>query len=101
MQNFKLVLCYDGSRYRGWQKQGNTENTIQGRMEKILSRLFARDIELAGSGRTDAGVHARRQVCSFRADTDRHGKDLCVPDLEQSGAQCVPAALYAAASRAA
>ena len=76
MENFKLVLCYDGTRYRGWQKQGNTDNTIQGRMEALLSRLLFQEIELAGSGRTDAGVHARRQVCSFRADTDRSCEEL-------------------------
>ena len=76
MQNFRLVLCYDGTRYRGWQKQGNTDNTIQGRMETILSRLLSQEVELAGSGRTDAGVHARRQVCSFRADTDRSCEEL-------------------------
>lgn len=68
-RNFKLTLCYDGSRYRGWQKQGNTDNTIQARLERILSRLLEQEVEVAGSGRTDAGVHARRQVCSFRADT--------------------------------
>ncbi len=71
MQNFKLVVCYDGARYRGWQKQGNTDNTIQGRLEGILSRLLEQPIALSGSGRTDAGVHARRQVCSFRAETAR------------------------------
>ena len=48
-RNFKLTLCYDGTRYRGWQRQGNTADTIQG---------------------TDAGVHAAAQVASFRADTD-------------------------------
>ncbi|MBR1456351.1 MAG: tRNA pseudouridine(38-40) synthase TruA [Oscillospiraceae bacterium] len=69
MQNYQLVLCYEGSRYRGWQKQGNTDNTIQARMEVILSRLLGQPVELAASGRTDAGVHARRQVCSFRAET--------------------------------
>ena len=69
MPNFKLTLCYDGSRYKGWQKQGNTDNTIQGKLEALLSRLLEQDIALAGSGRTDAGVHARQQVCSFRADT--------------------------------
>lgn len=69
MRNFRLTLCYDGGRYRGWQKQGNTENTIQGKLEAVLSRMLAQPVELAGSGRTDAGVHARRQVCSFRADT--------------------------------
>ncbi len=69
-RNFMLTLCYDGSRYRGWQRQGNTDNTIQARTETLLSRLLGQEIEIAASGRTDAGVHARRQVCSFRADTD-------------------------------
>ena len=69
MRNFKLTLCYEGSRYRGWQRQGNTENTVQGRVETLLSRLLDQPIEVHGCGRTDAGVHARKQVCSFRADT--------------------------------
>ena len=69
MRNFKLVLAYDGSRYRGWQKQGNTDNTIQAKMEALLSRLLEQPVEIAASGRTDAGVHALAQVCSFRADT--------------------------------
>ena len=69
MRNFKLTLCYDGSRYKGWQRQGNTENTIQGRLETLLSRLLEQPVEISGSGRTDAGVHARAQVCSFRAET--------------------------------
>ena len=69
MTNYKLTLCYDGSRYRGWQRQGNCENSIQALVERALSRLLEQEIEVAGSGRTDAGVHARRQVCSFRAET--------------------------------
>ena len=69
-RNFKLTLCYDGTRYRGWQRQGNTENTIQAKLEALLSRMLTQPVEIAASGRTDAGVHARRQVCSFRADTD-------------------------------
>jgi len=69
-RNFKLTLCYDGTRYRGWQRQGNTENTIQAKMEALLSRMLEQPVEIAASGRTDAGVHARRQVCSFHADTD-------------------------------
>ena len=68
MPNYKLKLCYDGTRWRGWQKQGNTEQTIQGKLETLLSRLLAQEVEVAGCGRTDAGVHAREQVCSFRAD---------------------------------
>ena len=69
-RNFRLTLCYDGTRYRGWQRQGNTDNTIQARTEGLLSRMLKQPVELAASGRTDAGVHARRQVCSFKADTD-------------------------------
>lgn len=70
MKNFKLTLCYDGGRYNGWQRQGNTSNTIQEKLETLLSRLLSQPVEVAGSGRTDAGVHARCQVCSFRAETD-------------------------------
>lgn len=70
MRSFILTLCYDGTRYKGWQRQGNTENTIQFKLEALLSRLLEQDIELAASGRTDAGVHAKKQVCSFRAETD-------------------------------
>ncbi len=69
MRNFRLELCYDGSRYRGWQKQGNTGATIQGKLEDTLSRLLDQPVEVHGAGRTDAGVHARQQTASFRADT--------------------------------
>ena len=69
MRNFRLELCYDGSRYRGWQKQGNTGATIQGKLEDTLSRLLDQPVEAHGAGRTDAGVHARQQTASFRADT--------------------------------
>ena len=70
MPNFKLTLCYDGGRYDGWQRQGNSENTIQGKLEALLTRLLEQSVEVAGSGRTDAGVHALGQVCSFRAETE-------------------------------
>lgn len=76
MQNFKLTLCYDGSRYKGWQKQGNTDNTIQEKLEKLLSRLLEQDIEVAGSGRTDGGVHAKMQVCSFKAEVSMNCDEL-------------------------
>ena len=69
MPNFKLVLCYEGTRYNGWQKQGNTPRTIQEKLESALGGALGIPVDLAGSGRTDAGVHARRQVSSFRADT--------------------------------
>lgn len=76
MANYKLVLCYDGTRYSGWQKQGNTSNTIQEKLEALLSRLLEQPVELSGSGRTDAGVHARMQVCSFHAKTPIEPREL-------------------------
>lgn len=50
MQTFCLTLCYDGTRYNGWQRQGNTPNTIQEKLETLLSRLLNQPIEVAGSG---------------------------------------------------
>ena len=76
MRNFKLILCYDGSRYDGWQRQGNNDNTIQGKLETLLSRLLDQTIEVAGSGRTDAGVHALAQVCSFHAETEENCDEI-------------------------
>lgn len=66
MKNIKLVIAYDGTRYNGWQKQGNTKNTIQEKLEEILSKLMGEKIEVIGSGRTDAGVHAIGQVANFK-----------------------------------
>ena len=68
-KNYRLTLAYDGTRYAGWQRQGNTQNTLQAKLETLLTRLLRQSVELHASGRTDAGVHARRQVCSFRAAT--------------------------------
>lgn len=65
--NYKLLLQYDGTKLNGWQKQGNTDNTIQGKLEEILKRTYGADIEVCGSGRTDAGVHALGQVANFHA----------------------------------
>ena len=62
--NFKLTIQYDGTRYDGWQRQGNTDNTLQGRLEGVLSRMAGKPVEIQGAGRTDAGVHARGQVAS-------------------------------------
>ncbi len=70
MRNFKLALCYEGTRYSGWQKQGNTGKTIQEKLEAALGEVLGHPVEIAGSGRTDAGVHAREQVASFRSGTD-------------------------------
>ena len=64
-QNYRMTLQYEGTKYNGWQKQGNTPNTIQARLEAILQKLDGTEVEVRGSGRTDAGVHARGQVASF------------------------------------
>ena len=68
MRNMRLDLCFDGTRYRGWQRQPGVENTIQGKLETALSRILEEPIEVYGSGRTDAGVHALHQVASFRCE---------------------------------
>ena len=65
MRNLRLDICYEGTRYRGWQRLPNTDATIQGKLESVLSRILEEPIEIAGSGRTDAGTHALRQVASF------------------------------------
>lgn len=61
----RLDLCYDGTRYRGWQRQTGNGTTIQGKLEQTLSRILGEEIEITGSGRTDAGTHARGQVANF------------------------------------
>lgn len=65
MKNYKIILAYDGGRYNGWQKQGNTDNTIQEKLEGILTALAGCPTEIYGSGRTDAGTHAYGQVANF------------------------------------
>ena len=64
--NYKMTVKYEGTRYRGWQKQPGVENTIQGKLERLLSRLLETPIEVYGAGRTDAGVHALGQTASFK-----------------------------------
>ncbi|MDO4942382.1 MAG: tRNA pseudouridine(38-40) synthase TruA [Lachnospiraceae bacterium] len=68
MRNIRLKISYDGTRYQGWQRQKSTNNTIQGKIEQILSKMTGHKIEINGSGRTDAGVHARAQVANFKTD---------------------------------
>lgn len=74
--NYKLILQYDGTRYDGWQRQGNTAETIQGKLEGVLSRLAGEPVEVHGAGRTDAGVHALRQVASVKLPGDRPAAEV-------------------------
>lgn len=97
MYAYKCITAYEGTRYNGWQKQGNTNNTIQGKIEEILSRQLNEPIEICGSGRTDAGVHALGQVFHFHctkelqpdaflAATNEHlPKDIRILAMEECG----------------
>lgn len=66
MRNYKITLEYDGSRYQGWQRQKLTTMTIQEIIEQAISEVTAYPVEIKGSGRTDAGVHAKGQTASLR-----------------------------------
>lgn len=69
MRNLRLDICYDGTRYRGWQRLPGVDATIQGKIETALSRILGEPIEVSGSGRTDAGVHAAHQIASFHCES--------------------------------
>ncbi len=68
MRYFKLTIAYDGTDFHGWQMQKN-KPTIQGEIVSVLRRLTQEDVQLNGSGRTDAGVHALGQVANFRTQS--------------------------------
>ena len=76
MKNYRITVQYDGTRYRGWQVQKSTDATIQGKLEHVLSTLAGHPVEVIGSGRTDAGVHAVGQVANFHIDDDFSGEEL-------------------------
>lgn len=67
-RNYKLKISYDGTRYSGWERQPDRE-TIQGKIESVLSRMCDEDIEIIGAGRTDAGVHAKAMIANVHLDT--------------------------------
>lgn len=64
MRTYKLTVAYDGTCYQGWQRQSNTDQTIQGILEQTISGASGYSVEVNGSGRTDAGVHATGQTAS-------------------------------------
>jgi tRNA pseudouridine38-40 synthase len=67
VRHIKLTLGYDGTDFHGWQAQPGLP-TIQGEVERVLGEIEGKPVAVAGSGRTDAGVHALEQVASFRLD---------------------------------
>ncbi len=65
MKNYRIVLAYDGSDFRGWQRQPDSR-TVQGVLEEAIRKVTQKRVVVHGAGRTDAGVHALGQVASFR-----------------------------------
>ncbi|MDF2504733.1 tRNA pseudouridine(38-40) synthase TruA [Clostridium sp.] len=68
MRNLKMTIEYDGSRYKGWQKQKYGESTIQYKIENVLSKMTGEDIKVIGCGRTDLGVHAKNYIANFHTE---------------------------------
>ncbi len=75
MNNFKIVLCYDGTDFCGWQRQPD-ERTVQGTLEEALFTITRKKITVNCAGRTDAGVHAFGQVADFKINLRLKNKDL-------------------------
>ena len=74
--NYRLLIQYDGTRYNGWQRLKNNDNTIQGKIENVLTRLMKEPVEIIGASRTDAGVHARGQVANVHLNLEMPPEEL-------------------------
>lgn len=68
MKNLKMILQLDGSRYKGWQKQGDNDLTIQGKIEEVLSKMTEETVQLSGCERSDVGVHAENYMANFHTN---------------------------------
>lgn len=71
-----MLIEYDGSRYKGWQRLKGEENTIQGKLENVISQMLGKEVEIIGSGRTDAGAHALGQVANFHTDSKMSEREM-------------------------
>jgi tRNA pseudouridine38-40 synthase len=70
MRNIKCIIRYDGTKFKGWQRLGQDNRTVQGTIEKILSTVLKEEIQVVGCGRTDAGVHAIFYVLNFHTESE-------------------------------
>ncbi|MCC3868586.1 tRNA pseudouridine(38-40) synthase TruA [Terrisporobacter mayombei] len=68
MRNIKMIVQYDGSNFKGFQRLKDNDNTVQGKIEDVLCKLTDENVEIIGSGRTDMGVHAMGQVVNFKTN---------------------------------
>lgn len=76
MRNLKMEIQYDGTKYRGWQKQKDTDLTIQYKIENVLSKMIGEDIQVIGCGRTDSGVHADNYIANFHTASTMSVDDM-------------------------
>ena len=74
VKNYKLKIAYDGTRLYGWERQPG-KDTVQGKLENVLSRMTGDVVEVTGAGRTDAGVHARAMVANVHMDAGERDSD--------------------------
>ena len=74
VKNYKLKIAYDGTRLYGWERQPG-KDTVQGKIENVLSRMTGDVVEVTGAGRTDAGVHARAMVANVHMDAGERDSD--------------------------
>lgn len=75
MQNYKIILSYDGTEFHGWQRQPD-KKTIQNTLEDSLAQITQKKINVTGAGRTDAGVHALAQAAHFKANLRMDEEEL-------------------------
>ena len=70
MRNFKMVIQYDGSRYKGWQIQQDNDLTVQGKIQAVLTKMAEEPVEVIGCERTDIGAHAENYIGNFHTICD-------------------------------
>jgi len=71
-----MIIQYDGTRFKGWQKQTEDINTVQGKLENLLSNMTGEEIQLVGCGRTDTGVHALNYIANFHTNSNLKTEDM-------------------------
>lgn len=82
--NIRMTIAYDGTRYKGWQRLGQGEDTVQGRIEDCLSRHIGSKVEIIGASRTDGGVHAVGQIANFHLSEQPGVSGFDLDDLRKS-----------------
>lgn len=88
MGKIKLTVAYDGTDFSGFQRQPG-KRTVQGTLEKLLTRVTGESISVIGSGRTDAGVHALGQVIHFKTrPVQIVHRDVRVPVVTHDWSDC-------------